>query len=77
MMTVADVENEAVGYLDEKQAYESVYNNISEMKSYMIGLAISQFLWPKHYAMYSFFNDKVARFIFSSLIIFSSLRIIA
>ena len=29
------------------------------MKSYMIGLSISQFLWPTHYAMYSFFIKNI------------------
>ena len=46
---------------NEKQAYKNVYNNITEMKSYMIGLAISQFLWPTHYAMYSFFIEKIKK----------------
>ena len=44
---------------NEKLAYKNVYGNIKEMKSYMIGLAISQFLWPTHYAMYSFFIEKI------------------
>ena len=44
---------------NEKLAYKNVYGNIREMKSYMIGLAISQFLWPTHYAMYSFFIEKI------------------
>ena len=44
---------------DEKTAYKKVYDNIYEMKSYMIGVAISQFLWPTHYAMYSFFMEKI------------------
>jgi hypothetical protein len=34
------------------EAFDKVYNNQVEMKSYMIGLALSQFLWPTHYAMY-------------------------
>tara|TARA_B110000438_G_scaffold247415_1_gene249531 strand:- start:1964 stop:2899 length:936 start_codon:yes stop_codon:yes gene_type:complete len=46
---------------DEKTAYKEVYNNIKEMKSYMIGIAMSQFLWPTHYAMYSFFIKKIAK----------------
>jgi len=45
---------------DEKTAFKEVYDNIKEMKSYMIGVAISQFLWPTHYAMYSFFIEKIA-----------------
>jgi len=44
---------------NERLAYRNVYGNIQEMKSYMIGLAISQFLWPTHYAMYSFFIKKI------------------
>ena len=46
---------------NEKLAYKNVYGNIREMKSYMIGLAISQFLWPTHYAMYSFFIEKIEK----------------
>ncbi len=36
-----------------KEAFDDVYNNPQEMKSYMIGLAISQFLWASHYEMFS------------------------
>jgi 2-polyprenyl-3-methyl-5-hydroxy-6-metoxy-1,4-benzoquinol methylase len=42
-----------------KTAYKKVYNNIKEMKSYIFGLALSQFLWPTHYAMYSFFIKNI------------------
>jgi 2-polyprenyl-3-methyl-5-hydroxy-6-metoxy-1,4-benzoquinol methylase len=35
------------------EAFDKVYNNHVEMKSYMIGLALSQFLWPTHYSMFS------------------------
>ena len=45
---------------DEKVAYKIVYDNVNEMKSYMIGVAMSQFLWPTHYAMYSFFIEKIS-----------------
>ena len=45
---------------DEKVAYKKVYDNVKEMKSYMIGVAMSQFLWPTHYAMYSFFIEKIS-----------------
>ena len=44
------------------KAYEEVYSNDAKMKSYMIGLAISQFLWPTHYAMYNFFCNKIAQY---------------
>jgi 2-polyprenyl-3-methyl-5-hydroxy-6-metoxy-1,4-benzoquinol methylase len=43
----------------EKDAYKKVYNNIKTMKSYMIGVAISQFLWSTHYAMFSFFIKNI------------------
>lgn len=39
-----------------EDAYRNVYINEREMKSYMVGLAISQFLWPTHYAIYNFFK---------------------
>jgi ubiquinone/menaquinone biosynthesis C-methylase UbiE len=35
------------------QAFENVYDNPDEMKSYMIGLALSQFLWGTHYIIHS------------------------
>ncbi len=41
----------------QHKAFEDVYNNEKEMKSYMVGLAISQFLWSTHYEMFSFFKD--------------------
>ena len=46
--------------LDQQQdAFEKVYDNVEEMKSYVYGIAISQFLWPTHYAMYSFFINEI------------------
>jgi 2-polyprenyl-3-methyl-5-hydroxy-6-metoxy-1,4-benzoquinol methylase len=42
-------------------AFGNVYNCESEMKPYMLGLAISQFLWETHYEMYSFFKDYIAK----------------
>ena len=46
--------------LDQQhKAFENVYNNEKEMKSYMVGLAISQFLWSTHYDMISFFKDNL------------------
>jgi ubiquinone/menaquinone biosynthesis C-methylase UbiE len=41
------------------EALENVYLNEKSMKSYMIGLAISQFLWSTHYEMYTFFKDHI------------------
>ena len=38
-----------------QEAYNNVYQSENEMKLYMIGLALSQFLWETHYEMYKFF----------------------
>ena len=37
---------------DVKEARRRVYNNHKKMKSYMVGLAISQFFWKTHYKMF-------------------------
>lgn len=44
---------------EHDEAYETVYNNPAKMKPYMIGLAISQFLWPTHYAIYRAFDQHI------------------
>ena len=44
---------------EQKDAFEKVYDNADEMKSYVYGIAVSQFLWSTHYAMYSFFINRV------------------
>src|SRR5579863_1000899 len=36
-----------------EEANKNIYENESVMKLYMIGLALSQFLWSTHYEMYS------------------------
>jgi hypothetical protein len=43
------------------EAYKEVYGNETEMKSYMIGLALSQFLWPTHYRIYSFLKNYIQK----------------
>jgi SAM-dependent methyltransferase len=43
-------------------ACKDVYNNESRMKPYMIGLAISQFLWPSHYEIFDFFSTVLTRY---------------
>ena len=40
-------------------AFTDVYDNEIEMTSYMVGLAISQYLWPTHYQMYQFFLNYI------------------
>ncbi len=47
---------------DSQTAFANVYNSETEMSSYMYGVAVSQFLWPNHYAMFDFFMDTIARF---------------
>ncbi len=42
-------------------AYRDVYSNDQTMRDYMVGLAVTQFLWKNHYAIYSFFLDEVGR----------------
>lgn len=39
--------------------FSNIYINEKEMKSYMIGLAISQYLWATHYDIYIFFEDYI------------------
>ena len=46
---------------EQKDAFEKVYDNASEMKSYVYGIAVSQFLWSTHYAMYSFFIKEIQK----------------
>ena len=43
------------------KAFETVYSNEKEMTSYMIGLAISQFLWGSHYEMFRCFKEYLIR----------------
>lgn len=38
-------------------AYENVYSSEEQMSSYMYGLALSQFLWPNHYALFRYFKE--------------------
>lgn len=38
-----------------EEASRTVYQNEDRMRTYMLGLALSQFLWPNHYAIYDFF----------------------
>ena len=46
---------------NQGDVFEHVYSDDREMRSYMVGLALSQFLWETHYAMYSFFLETVDR----------------
>lgn len=42
-----------------EKTYTDVYANKNEMLSYMVALAISQFMWPTHYAIYRFFSQVI------------------
>jgi len=44
-----------------KDAFETVYSNETEMKSYMIGLALSQFLWESHFKIYNAFESYLKK----------------
>ena len=41
-------------------AFNEVYSNEREMLSYMIGLALSQYLWKSHYEMFSHLKTSLA-----------------
>ena len=38
------------------EVYDALYNDKKTMQSHMIGLAVSQFLWPSHYEMHTLFG---------------------
>jgi len=44
---------------DADQANDNIYKNEEVMKLYMIGLALSQFLWPSHYEIYTCLLDSL------------------
>jgi SAM-dependent methyltransferase len=39
----------------------AIYRNDGLMRSYMLGLALTQFLWPNHYAIWKYFGDVTDR----------------
>ncbi len=44
----------------QADAFEHVYNNHDQMLPYMLGLAVSQYLWQSHYQILSFFKRCVS-----------------
>ena len=46
----------------QDDAVERVYASPRTMAPYMIGLALSQFLWPAHYALFRFFAAALREF---------------
>ena len=45
--------------LDTTRAVNDVYNNETKMLSYMVGLALSQYLWNTHYEMFKHFSSSI------------------
>ena len=41
---------------NQDQAFEEVYDSETEMHSFMVGLALSQYLWKTHYEMFKHFQ---------------------
>jgi len=46
---------------NQDQAFEEVYNSKKEMQSYMIGLALSQYLWSTHYEIFNHLKDTLQK----------------
>ncbi|PCJ57062.1 MAG: hypothetical protein COA79_17175 [Planctomycetota bacterium] len=46
---------------DQANAIENVYNNEVQMKKYMLGLALSQFLWVQHFLTFEFFRQEIKK----------------
>ncbi len=42
-----------------EDAFDRVYNNEQQMWPYMLGLAVSQYLWPTHYALLQFYKQAI------------------
>lgn len=46
--------------LSEAQAHEAVYSNGQYMESYMLGLAVSQFLLENHWRIFEFYRKRIS-----------------
>ncbi len=46
---------------DQNQAYEEVYNSKKEMEPFMVGLALSQYLWKTHYQIFKHLKEILDR----------------
>ena len=44
---------------DQEQAFEEVYDSPAEMHSFMVALALSQYLWKTHYKMFKHFQSSI------------------
>lgn len=45
--------------INTTEAIDNVYNDKTEMLSYMIGLALSQYLWSTHYEMFNHLKEEL------------------
>lgn len=43
------------------KAFEQIYNNDEKMNPYMLGLAVSLFLWKQHYEIFGFFSQHIVQ----------------
>ena len=46
---------------NQNQAFQEVYNSKKEMQSFMIGLALSQYLWSSHYEIFNHLKTNLKR----------------
>jgi len=46
---------------DAKEAQKNVYDEVSVMKYYMIGLLLSYMFWPNHYKLFQFFLKNLPK----------------
>jgi len=44
---------------DQNQAYEEVYSSKEEMEPFMVGLALSQYLWKTHYQIFRHLKETL------------------
>lgn len=47
-------------YINFEEANENVYSNKEYMQKYMIGLALSQFLWGNHKDIFEFYKNNIS-----------------
>ncbi len=45
----------------QKEAYDHTYNNERFMTNYLLGIALSLFIWEHHYLMHSFYKEVLAQ----------------
>lgn len=47
---------------DETKIFHDLYDNKNKMLPLMLGLALSQYLWPSHYEIFSHFKDLINKY---------------